>query len=329
VASAVQGSAAETALANSTVDPSIAAARTASESRVVAEQLSQGGVLGFDTRAGIPVVRGGGPLPDESLPGALPGRLSFALRWGGPADLNFIVDNQAGNQNNIILRGFQPEELLFPGFGLNVSASGGIIPYDHRGGPNGGTEIAYWENSFPTGVYGVGVLHASGGQTDFKVNAFLDGDPLPIFTFDEEGNVVRVNTLRGTVGRNGSDGAILFVPRSPFFEELATPGDEDPVTQQATARAIAALQRTASANAASAVATGKAPPRLGKPVAPQAIAGPRLKPANAAVKPAAVAVQQTSSQKQQASSAAAARKAAKAERPKPPPAKFGPSVRPK
>ena len=225
VASAAQGSAAETALSNSTVDPSIAQARTASESRVVAEQLSQGGVLGFDARANIPVVRGGGQLPDAALPSALPGRLSFALRWGGSADLNFIVDNQAGNATNIVLNGFRPEEILFPGFGLNVSASGGIIPFDHRGGPTGGTEIAYWENDFPLGVYGVGVLHASGATTDFKVNAFLDGQPLPIFTFDEEGNIVRVNTLRGTVGRGDGDGAILFVPRSTFFEDLSTPGE--------------------------------------------------------------------------------------------------------
>lgn len=326
VASAVQGSAAETALSNSTIDPSIAAARTASESRVVAEQLSQGGVLGFDARANIPVVRGGGPLADSALPAALPGRLSFALRWGGSADLNFIVDNQAGNSTNIVLNGFRPEEILYPGFGLNVTASGGIIPFDHRGGPGGGTEIAYWENDFPLGVYGVGVLHASGGETDFKVNAFLDNQPLPIFTFDEEGNIVRVNTLRGTVGRNDSDGAILFVPRSTFFEDLSTPGDQDPVTQQATARAVAALRKNASAKPASAKpasagTAGRLPPRFGKPVPAHAVAGPTLKPAAGASKQVRSAVQ--------AAATPASRKPARAEKANPPATKFGPGVRQK
>ena len=260
VASGIKGSAAETALANSTVDPSIAAARTASESAFISQQLSQGGVLGFDTRSNIPVIRGGvGALPDSSLPGALPGRLSFALRWTGNADLNFTVDNQAGNQTNIVLGGFKPTEILFPGYGLNTSTSGGVIPFDHRGGPNGGTEIAHWKGSFPTGVYGVGVLHASGADASFKINAFLDGQALPIFTFDEEGNIIRVNTLRGTVGKGGSDGAIVFVPRSTFFEGLSTPGES--VSNGAAARAIAAMRNDKAAKPA--VASIAAPMKLG------------------------------------------------------------------
>jgi hypothetical protein len=238
-ASAVQGSAAESALANTTVDPSLAGARTAGESAVISQQLSQGGVLGFDQRANIPVVRGGGPLPDASLPGSLPGRLSFALRWTGNADLNFIVDNQAGNQDKIIDAGFKPTELLFPGYGLNVSTSGGLIPFDHRGGKNGGTEIAYWQGSFPTGVYGVGALHASGADANFKINAYLDGQALPIFAFDAEGNVTRTNTFTGTLSNGGGDGAILFVPRNTGFEDL-TPAVGDAVARQAVARALAA-----------------------------------------------------------------------------------------
>ncbi|HEX8913146.1 MAG TPA: hypothetical protein VF796_12375 [Humisphaera sp.] len=284
VASAVQGSAADTALAKTTVDPSIASARTAGENAVVSQQLSQGGVLGFDQRANIPVVRNGSPLPDAALPGALPGRLSFALRWTGNADLNFIVDNQAGpDSTKIILGGFKPTEILFPGYGLNVSTSGGLIPFDNRGGPRGGTEIAYWKGSFPTGVYGVGVLHASGGDASFKINAFLDGQPLPIFTFDAEGNVTRVNTLKGEIGRGGGDGAILFVPRNDLFESIATPGDDqtDPVGD-AAARAIAAVK--SQATGPKAVATTKAPLSL-NPNLKATKMGPSLPAANDA-KPA-------------------------------------------
>ena len=256
-ASAVQGSAAETALANTTVDPGIAAARTAAESTVISQQLSQGGVLGFDQRANIAVVRGGGPLPDSSLPGALPGRLSFALRWTGNADLNFIVDNQKGNQDDIISNGFKPTEILFPGYGLNVSTSGGLIPYDHRGGKSGGTEIAYWQGSFPTGVYGVGALHASGGDANFKINAYLDGQALPIFAFDAEGNVVKVNTFTGSLSAGGGDGAILFVPRNPGFEEV-TPAAGDAVARAAVARAIGATAGPAVASPAAKPAGSKA-----------------------------------------------------------------------
>jgi hypothetical protein len=241
VANAAQGTAADTALANSTVDPSIAAARTRAESQVVAQQLSPGGLLGFDQRAQIPVVRNTGPLADAALPGAIPGQLAFSLRWTGNADLNFIVDNQAGNQNQILLSGFKPNEILFPGFGLNTSASGGLIPFDNRGGPKGGTEIAYWKNSFPTGVFGVGVLHASGGSADFRINAWLGGKPLPIFAFDEEGNVVKVNTFRGTLGKGDADGALTFVPRNSILEEN-TPSGDDSVTSAAR-RAVAAVEK--------------------------------------------------------------------------------------
>ena len=51
--------------------------------------------------------------------------------------------------------GFQPKEFLFPGFGFNVSSTGGVIPYDNRGGPRGGMEIAYWKGTPPQGLFGV------------------------------------------------------------------------------------------------------------------------------------------------------------------------------
>src|SRR3954452_17738184 len=102
IVNSVQGSAAQTALTNSVVDPGTAAARTTSEARYVADQVSRGAVLSFDQQAGIPVIRGGtGPVSDEQLAGSLPGRLSFALRWSGNANLNFLVDDQPITQANI------------------------------------------------------------------------------------------------------------------------------------------------------------------------------------------------------------------------------------
>src|SRR4051812_36348940 len=102
IVNSVQGSAAQTALANSVVDPSTAAARTTSEARYVADQVSRGAVLSFDQQAGIPVVRGGtGPVSDEQLAGSLPGRLNFALRWSGNADLNLLVTDEPSTQADV------------------------------------------------------------------------------------------------------------------------------------------------------------------------------------------------------------------------------------
>lgn len=230
--------AAQTALNQTVVDPSLARARTPSESEYIADQSSRGAVLGFDNRVGIPVIRNGpGPTSDEELAASLPGRLNFALRWTGNADLNFLVDNQAGDQEDIIFSGFRPTEILFPGFGLNTSLSGGKIPFDDRGGPRGGQEIAFWDSP-PVGVYGVGALHAGGGAADFKINAFLDGTPLNFITFDANFNLVKTTQLEGTLTGSALDdaAAILFVPSNPGFED-PLPDISPQTTQQIQAMA--------------------------------------------------------------------------------------------
>jgi hypothetical protein len=301
IVNSVQGSAAQTALANSVVDPSTASARTTSEARYVADQVSRGAVLSFDQQAGIPVIRGGsGPVADDQLAGSLPGRLNFALRWSGNADLNFLVDDQPITQANIasgtkmgptltppaqpnlpaenlgqigIIRspqGFQPQEILFPGFGLNVNSSGGQIPYDHRGGKNGGQEIAYWPGSFPSGVYGVGVLHVSGQSADFKINAFADGKPLQIYGFDAEGNLARFTTLKGTVGPGETDAGIVFVPGNPYYE--STTPSADSATQAIVTRALTQLDQELRQQAGGSTSTQVVTGPTAKPAAPTATA---------------------------------------------------------
>jgi len=228
--------------------------------------------LTFDQQAGIPVVRGGtGPVSDEQLAGSLPGRLNFALRWSGNADLNLLVTDEPSTQADVAhaIRmgptltppiqpglskeslgqigiiggplGYAPKEILFPGFGLNVNGSGGQIPYDHRGGPNGGQEIAYWPGSFPSGVYGASVFHISGEAADFKINAFADGKPLQLYTVDAEGNLSRVTTLRGTVGPGDVNSGIVFVPNNPYFENKFPSADG--TTQAAVSRALTQLDQ--------------------------------------------------------------------------------------
>lgn len=244
-----QGSAAQTALDSSVVDPAGARARSGSDARLISEQVSLGGVLSFDEKANIPVIRGGnGPVSDEQAAASIPGRLGFTLRWTGNSDLNLLVDDApitvksidfgkslAGRANppfpanlpdtaygqiGLVTSAFTPQEILFPGYGLNTTTSGGRIPYDHRGGPKGGQEIAYWPGSFPNGVYGVGVLFASGQETNYKLNAYLDGKPLKMIGFDPEGNLVQFNTLAGSVGAGGSDAAIVMVPGNAYYESV-------------------------------------------------------------------------------------------------------------
>ena len=56
--SARDGSAAQTGLAQTVIDPNTAAARTASEARLIARQTSRGAFLSFDNLSNIPVITG-------------------------------------------------------------------------------------------------------------------------------------------------------------------------------------------------------------------------------------------------------------------------------
>lgn len=250
--SSANGTAADTAVSKSTVDPNTARARTASEARYVADQVSRGAVFTFDTQTMIPTLRNGpGPVSDAELANSLPGRLAFSLRWSGNANLNFLVSDQAGDQLALISK-FNPQEILFPGFGLNQSNSGGLIPFDDRGGQRGGMEIAFWQDAFPQGIYGVGALHAGGGQTEFRINGFLDKKPLNFIFLDANQNLVKTQTFKGTIQANvlpppEERAAIVFVPPNPIEDFLPDAGGTE--TQAIVRRALAQLDKQLAADA--------------------------------------------------------------------------------
>ena len=298
------------------MDPSIARARTQAESQLIADQTSRGGVVGFDAVANIPVVRGGSPQTDQEIsrPSAQPGRLSIFLRWTGDADLNSVHTSTPIN-SGLIRQGRQLaedipfigqanlddtelgqvaitfggqtggvvalQEVLYPGFDLNTTPSGGRIPFDHRGGPGGGQEVAFWiettkkdknnekKTFLPPGVYGIGAQHISGAPADFKLDAFLDGRPLDIFfTQGVDANglplPVKTHTYSGTLSQQGEDaaGAIIYVPANSFFAGItpdANPNGAagtDPQNPQAVARKLIA---EGNAKAAGKTASAKAP----------------------------------------------------------------------
>jgi hypothetical protein len=168
-----QASAAATELAQTFLDPTIALARTETESKLVDTLLSRGSTITLDRDSGIKIVRGGTPPTDAQLVPALPGVLNFVARWPSNSDLNLSVGVPGGRNNQ--------GELLYPAAGLNTTSSGGKMAFDHRGGPHGGIEIAYFPSNYPKGLYGLGLVLVSGEPTIAQVDAFLDGKRIGIF----------------------------------------------------------------------------------------------------------------------------------------------------
>jgi hypothetical protein len=216
-----QGSA-ETAMLESVVDPTVAAARTVSESALIANEQSRGAVIGYEPNIDIPVVRGGpGPRSDAELVQSLPGVLNFVVRWTGNADVDIFTTVQPGPPLPTILGNFfQPTTVLYPGFGLETAPSGGRIAFNHRGGPNGGQEICFWPGVFPAAVYGFAALNNSqDASADVRFNAFLNGEKLTLYTFNEQGAIVRSTGFRRTLAPDGTEATIALVPPVPQLED--------------------------------------------------------------------------------------------------------------
>ncbi|HEV2296331.1 MAG TPA: hypothetical protein VGR35_20985 [Tepidisphaeraceae bacterium] len=190
--------AAELALAESVVDPSIQRARTPGEEQLVADLISRGAVTFFDPVAGIDVVRGGGPFTAEQFLTSAPGALNAVLTWDGNADWNLGVSVQ----------GFS--DFIFPGFGLNRGAeTGGVTAFDHRGGDTtGGVEIVFFPKGFSDNNPCLNIdflaAYVSGGASRAELQLIRDGQLLglepAVFEVDDSG-----------VGRKLQD----FVPFEP------------------------------------------------------------------------------------------------------------------
>jgi hypothetical protein len=202
-------SAAGFSLLQSVVDPSIALARTESEQNLVNTLLQSGATIGFDFEKGIRVIRGGTVPTDAQLIPTLPGTLNFVLRWNTPgSDLNLSVVDP----------GLNGPGTVYPLAGFDLVNSGGKIGFDHRGGPNGGIEIAYWPATFPDGNYQVGAQLMSGPTTPATLDVFLDGQRVNITT--AQGTVpsanVTVTPPRTDLGLTGTGiGFVRFSGQQP------------------------------------------------------------------------------------------------------------------
>ncbi len=248
-------SAAAFSLGQAVVDPSLQLARTSSESAIISTLLSHGSSISFDRVAGIKVVRGGFPPTDEQLVTALPGQLNFVLRWNTEADLNLSIGSPGGKNN--------AGELLYPVGGLNTNRSGGKIDFDHRGGPNGGIEIAYWKGDAPNGLYGIGVILASGPDTAATLDVYRGGQKVAFF--DGQNNVTTSN-FTATAPNEFAEGTAVgifglntTVPGAPSGtpEPGAPPTTNNepgaPPVTNLTATSANAVQATKTSSAASSV----------------------------------------------------------------------------
>lgn len=161
------------ALSNATLDPSLSLARSAAEAPLIERVISNGSTVFFDRDAGIKVVKGGTPPNDRQLLPALPGVLNVVARWHTDADLNLSLSTPGGPKGG--------GEILYPIGALSTNSSGGHVAFDHRGGPNGGIEVIYFDKVPADGLYAIGLTLASGPATQANVDAFLNGKRVGIF----------------------------------------------------------------------------------------------------------------------------------------------------
>jgi hypothetical protein len=159
----------ELSLSQSFVDPSNPQARTAAEAPLVANLISRGATLTIDDNKTIPIVTGGFPPSAQQVINLLPGRLNFVVTWSGNTNIDLIVGSQEGNNGK--------GEILYPATGLNATPDGGRIPFDHRGGPHGGIEIAFWPGVFPVGIFPVIINNNGNTATDVTLQSFVDRRP--------------------------------------------------------------------------------------------------------------------------------------------------------
>jgi len=235
-------SAAEASLQEAFVDPGSALARTEGEQGLIANLLSRGATLSYDYEKGIKVIRGGThPVTDAELIPVLPGSLNFVLRWEGNADLNLAVlsptpDFVLGDQRLVV----------YPIGGRNVLRNGGRTGFDHRGGPNGGMEIAFWPGPFPSGTYQIGSQHISGTTTPATLDVFQGGTRLPIR--NSQGVQETVNFIAEPIGPEFGSGQLLGNVR--IFPEGLPQGASVPVK-------AAAVKPTSPTAKPTAAPTGK------------------------------------------------------------------------
>ena len=156
------------ALASSIVDPSIAAARTAAEQKLLADLITQGAVVSFSVPEMLPIVYGVKPPPTTQLETLTPGDLVFYIRWNTNTNVDLEVLQPTTTDQ-------KPGIGVLPLLGLNENPiTGAQILFNDIGGPTGGFEVvSYPSESFPDGLYTVYAVDQGPLPAKVRVNAFV------------------------------------------------------------------------------------------------------------------------------------------------------------
>jgi hypothetical protein len=205
-------SAAESAVAQTVIDPTIRAARTESEQQLVNRVLSNGSTVTFDPIRGIDVVTGGVPPTINQLAANPPGAVNFVLTWPGNAN----IDTQWSTFGST-----EFSDTIIPFAGLNIGKSGGKIDFDHRGGSAGGFEIVYFPGVVPAdGDFLVSGSHVSGTTTNVNIGIIVNGRILDSGAFLDPVLDSRPSQPVGPAG-SGQNPSALFLIRGDVVRGAA------------------------------------------------------------------------------------------------------------
>ncbi len=126
------------------------------------------------------------------------------MRWTGNSNVNL----------GVVEPGNGTDHTIYPQAGFDLLPSGGQTAFDHRGGANGGIEVAFYPNTFPTGRYFVGAQLISGPSTPATLDVFRDGARIPINVGDHTVTTadVLVTPVNPTLGISGIGVGVVTIP---------------------------------------------------------------------------------------------------------------------
>jgi hypothetical protein len=205
------GTAADTALLRTFVDPVSYFGRPKEDQKLLNQLQSKGDLL---LNNGTLAVAFGGPVTDPQLQNIIQGqgRFNIALRWDSPGDFDLFVltPDLSGKTQGFSLGNPSYDGSVFKDIGvfggndaktLSRTPDGGRIKFDQVALGGGGFELASWNTPVPQVGYQVAVVYYDQRgrianypvRSDFRVDAFLDGKRVPVL----------VNLTEVIAGREG------------------------------------------------------------------------------------------------------------------------------
>jgi hypothetical protein len=195
--SAEAGTAANTALARTFVDPVSEFGRTEADRRLLTMQQSNGDLLLKSTQQTAVTAPPVDSRLDDILEGQ--GRFNVALRWPGRGDFDLFVltPDPSGKTPGFTLGNPAYEGSVFRDIGIfsgngaqtqSRTPDGGRIAFDRTAPGGGGIELASWDAPVPRVGYQVAVVYYDRrgkvadypARSDFRVDAILDGQRVPV-----------------------------------------------------------------------------------------------------------------------------------------------------